>query len=186
MIPVEDIRWWVERYDPMGDRRALESRAATLALLDTQPWPGGRARFDPGHVTASGLVLSPDRSAVLLVFHERLGRWLQPGGHLEATDETIVGAARREVYEETGVSVDEEVGPVLVRVDVHEIPPARGEPRHYHHDLMFHFVAADEAHAPVPVGEKVAWCLLDRLADLGADAPLLQAVARARRLRRSG
>ncbi len=184
MIPVEDIRRWVERFDPMGDQRAMESQAATLALLDTQPWPGARGRFDPGHVTASGLVLSPDGSAVLLVFHQRLGRWLQPGGHLEAADETIVGAARREVLEETGVTVDGRVDPVLVRVDVHEIPPARGEPPHYHHDLMFRFVAAEETAAQTPDGERAAWCPFDRLAELGVDAPLLRGVERARLLRR--
>jgi 8-oxo-dGTP pyrophosphatase MutT (NUDIX family) len=121
---------------------------------------------------------------VLLVFHARLGRWLQPGGHLEPTDQTIVGAARREVLEETGVTVDVRVAPALVGVDVHEIPAGPAEPRHYHHDLMFRFVAAAGPPAPIPDGERVAWCPLDRLPEFGVDAPLRRCVERARLLPR--
>ncbi len=39
---------------------------------------------------------------VLLHFHRKLGRWLPPGGHIEL-NELPDAAARREVFEETGV-----------------------------------------------------------------------------------
>ena len=182
MVTSDDLRGWLEGFDPLGDQRAADSRTATLTLLDAHSRPGERTLFEPGHVTASGLVLALDGSAVLLVYHERLGRWLQPGGHLEATDQGIVEAARREVLEETGVAVDDRLAPLLVGVDVHEIPPARGEPRHRHHDLMFRFVAASGRPAPVPDGERVTWCPLARLTDFRVDAPLLRGLERARRL----
>lgn len=50
--------------------------------------------------TASALVVENGR--VLLVDHPSLGRWVQPGGHVE-TGETPDEAAIREVREETGV-----------------------------------------------------------------------------------
>lgn len=42
---------------------------------------------------------------VLLHKHEKLGKWLPPGGHLEE-NETPPEAARREVFEETGLEID--------------------------------------------------------------------------------
>jgi 8-oxo-dGTP pyrophosphatase MutT (NUDIX family) len=58
----------------------------------------------PGHFTASAFVLHPSGEALLLILHRKLGMWLQPGGHLESSDVDHLGAARREVAEETGVS----------------------------------------------------------------------------------
>jgi 8-oxo-dGTP pyrophosphatase MutT (NUDIX family) len=41
---------------------------------------------------------------VLLIRHPKLGKWLPPGGHLEA-NETPPEGARREVFEETGLEI---------------------------------------------------------------------------------
>lgn len=53
------------------------------------------------HFTASAIVLD-DLDRVLLVHHNKVGRWLYPGGHLDP-DEDPAQAAQREVLEETGV-----------------------------------------------------------------------------------
>lgn len=58
--------------------------------------------FKP-HVTVACMVHAQGK---LLVVEERVdGRvtWNQPAGHLEA-DETLLEAAQRELYEETGIS----------------------------------------------------------------------------------
>ena len=49
-----------------------------------------------GHFTASGLVIRDDK--VLLILHPYLGRWFQPGGHID-DGESPIDAAIREVYE---------------------------------------------------------------------------------------
>jgi 8-oxo-dGTP pyrophosphatase MutT (NUDIX family) len=56
------------------------------------------------HFTASAIVLD-DRQRVLLVHHNKLGRWLYPGGHIDP-DEAPLEAAQREVWEETGVRTE--------------------------------------------------------------------------------
>jgi 8-oxo-dGTP pyrophosphatase MutT (NUDIX family) len=180
VVSADEIRRWVEPFDAGNDRRARESRRAILTLLTGNQDPGARTRFQPGHVTASGLVLSEDADAVLLVFHGRLERWLQPGGHLEPSDASVVAAARREVGEETGIRLDDGLEPRLVGVDVHDIPAARGEPAHRHHDLMFGFVSPRHAPRPGPGVLRAEWCAVDRLAELGVDDPLRRALARAR------
>jgi 8-oxo-dGTP pyrophosphatase MutT (NUDIX family) len=124
--------------------------ADLIALLADPPGPLHDRRTLPGHVTASGVVVDLAARRVLLIHHGALGRWLPPGGHVEA-GELPPAAARREVQEEVGVAV----GPVLspdpdrpmpIDVDSHPIPAndRRGEPAHAHHDFRFAF-AADPA-----------------------------------------
>jgi 8-oxo-dGTP pyrophosphatase MutT (NUDIX family) len=98
-----------------------------------------------GHVTGSAWVLSPNGESVLLIHHKKLDRWLQPGGHVDAQDETIWATALRELVEETGLRDVSMPSNHVFDVDVHEIP-ARGEvSAHFHYDLRFLFQASTEA-----------------------------------------
>ncbi|WP_103528385.1 NUDIX hydrolase [Streptomyces sp. SM12] len=62
-----------------------------------------RRTYAPGHLTASALVVDPERERVLLTLHAKLGMWLQTGGHCEEGDTTLAGAALREATEESGI-----------------------------------------------------------------------------------
>jgi 8-oxo-dGTP pyrophosphatase MutT (NUDIX family) len=55
----------------------------------------------PDHVTAGALVLSADRTEVLLTLHAKAHRWFHLGGHCEPADTTLAGAALREATEES-------------------------------------------------------------------------------------
>jgi 8-oxo-dGTP pyrophosphatase MutT (NUDIX family) len=168
----------VELFDPHNDPRAERSRAEVLHLLQREARPFSRSSFVPGHITTSALILAPENEAVLLVFHPRLHRWLQPGGHVEASDASLLDAARREAREETGIALSDRRPAPLVGIDVHEIPARGGEPAHRHHDLMFGFAGVNPA-APAAAGTlRVTWCPPDRLGGFGADSPLRRAVAR--------
>ncbi|MFA5306455.1 MAG: NUDIX hydrolase [Candidatus Babeliales bacterium] len=52
--------------------------------------------------TATGYVMNPERTKILVIFHNKLQRWLPAGGHIEP-NELPHEAALREVFEETGV-----------------------------------------------------------------------------------
>ncbi len=56
------------------------------------------------HVTGSAFVFAPDLQNILLGFHKKAGFWMQLGGHVEATDESIRATARREAQEEGGIA----------------------------------------------------------------------------------
>ncbi len=89
------------------------------------------------HFTGSALVT--DGTRVALVFHRKLGRWLQPGGHAEPEDAgDLCRTALREAREETGLPVQLHPGaPEPLDVDVHRIPGRPNAPPHLHLDVRF-------------------------------------------------
>jgi 8-oxo-dGTP pyrophosphatase MutT (NUDIX family) len=158
MIAPMSVAGLLQQFDPGEDGEAAKSRELVLAMLAYSAAPFSRRQFNPGHVTCTGLVLSPAQDGVLLVLHRRLQRWLLPGGHVELEDATIGDAGRREVVEETGAILRIDPLPRLVGVDVHGIPPRKDEPFHLHHDLIFRFQAESLSFAPSEEVREVAWC----------------------------
>jgi 8-oxo-dGTP pyrophosphatase MutT (NUDIX family) len=144
MIDLESVSALVQGFDVSADPAATKSRDLIQMLLSHTPDPFSRQQFNPGHITATGLVIAPDGERVLLVHHRRLDRWLLPGGHVEYDDPDIWHTARREVVEETGVLLAEQVPAILAGLDVHGIPAKHSEPYHLHHDLVFHFRAISD------------------------------------------
>lgn len=151
-------------------------RAAMLSLLDQTDDPFARNSVRHGHFTASAFVVH--KGHLLLIWHRKLLRWLQPGGHVDPEDTDLQAAAVRELAEETGISTARCVR--LLDVDVHPIPanPARGEPAHRHHDVRFLFESdSRDAVAASDAGD-VKWV---RFADINSgltDASVVRAVAK--------
>mgnify|MGYP006280733177 CR=1 FL=1 len=117
--------------------------------------------YGPGHLTASGFVVDPGSRKILLILHRKLGRWLQPGGHLER-GEAPRDAAEREVREETGLDV-EPAAQVPFDVDVHRIPARKAEPAHAHFDLRYLFWADASRRAQSAEVEDACWVSLSDL-----------------------
>ena len=135
-----------------------------------------RDRFDPGHFTASGFVVSPDGSSLLLIHHRRLDRWLQPGGHIDPADASPMVAAAREVEEETGVATEPLLAG-LIDLDIHPIPPRAPEPEHEHFDLRFALRALDsELTADDEVNDAI-WVPWADVASHNTDASVLRGAA---------
>jgi 8-oxo-dGTP pyrophosphatase MutT (NUDIX family) len=99
----------------------------------------------PVHVTAGALLVRG--TEILLVEHRAYGIVLQPGGHLEPADDTLAGAAERELAEETGIDPDAVfcVSEVPVYVEFGRVParPAKDEPDHFHLDFGFAFATTE-------------------------------------------
>jgi 8-oxo-dGTP pyrophosphatase MutT (NUDIX family) len=119
----------------------------------------------PDHLTASTLVFSPDGSRVLLTLHAKSGRWFQFGGHPEAQDQTLVGAALREAVEESGLAPsDLTLHPQPVLLDEHPVPFCSPGAGVHHLDVMFRAVAREGAeHQVSEESLDVAWWPVDAL-----------------------
>jgi 8-oxo-dGTP pyrophosphatase MutT (NUDIX family) len=123
----------------------------------------------PDHLTASTVVLSHDGARVLLTLHAKARRWFQFGGHLEAGDTTLAGAAEREAREESGLALP--VDPVPVHLDEHVVPfcrPGTGDAARPVHHLDVRFVAVAPPGAQPAVSDEsldVRWWDVDALPD---------------------
>jgi 8-oxo-dGTP pyrophosphatase MutT (NUDIX family) len=167
---------WVE--PPHGEQLERDQQSLAQAYLSFLA-----ARADgiwrscvPGHLTASALVISADRSRVLLTLHPRVGRWLQLGGHLERGDATVAGAALREATEESGIA-GLVLDPVPVRLDVHPITCSLGLPTR-HLDVQFRASAPPGASVRIShESDDLAWHPVERLPPATDDS--LRALVRA-------
>lgn len=96
-----------------------------------------------GHITTSAFIIDENASALLLLKHKSLNRWLQPGGHVDVTDTCLIASALREACEETGMPAEQLqlVSDEIFDLDSHQIPanPRKAEPAHIHHDIRFLF-----------------------------------------------
>jgi len=147
-----------------------------LALVDGEHDPFDPLHLDPGHFTASAFVLSPDRQALMLIFHRKLSRWLQPGGHVETMDVDLLAAARREVMEETGVASLELERHGIFDVDVHAIPARADLGSHHHFDVRFLFRATN---MDLTLNNEVSdarWVPLSAIHEFESDESVLRAV----------
>jgi 8-oxo-dGTP pyrophosphatase MutT (NUDIX family) len=130
--------------------REVASKERFLAELDRLDDPCNE-QAGPVHVTASGIVVGT--RGTVLHLHKRLGRWMQPGGHIDAGESPPV-ASRREAIEELGLDVVHPVdGPRLIHLDVHEA--ALG---HTHLDLRYLLLgSADDPHPPPGESPEARW-----------------------------
>ena len=122
----------------------------------------------PAHLTGSALVLDPSNNKVLMLFHTKLQRWLQPGGHADG-DGDLARVALREAIEETGIT-DLRVFDEVIDLDIHEVNPPK-EDRHHHYDARF-LVLAPEGSVPVRNHEsqELRWVEVESLHHLGVDS----------------
>jgi len=120
---------------------------ATIAFVGQNPDCFERS-LPAGHVTASALIVSPDRQRVVLIHHRKLNRWFQPGGHADGIPD-VATVAMQEAREETGLTSLQFIRkpgqlPAVFDVDVHTIPARADVPEHLHYDIRF-LLEADPA-----------------------------------------
>jgi 8-oxo-dGTP pyrophosphatase MutT (NUDIX family) len=178
-VPLRKI---LSRHEP-SDEAEADDLARIRAFVDLHPQPFDRA-IAQGHLTASAMVLTRGGERVLLLFHEKLRRWLQPGGHAEPGETQGEAIALREALEETGLTslALHPDAPRPLDVDVHEIPARGDEPAHEHLDLRYLVTADDSAALQPAAGEttRVRWFSWDELQALDLDHGLRRALSKAR------
>jgi len=179
VIDIRALLLLISEWNDPADGEAEKSRELCKGLLQETPSPLSRNQFTPGHITGTACILHPDRSAVLLVHHRKLDRWLLPGGHVETRlDFHVSETARREAEEEAGVQIDMTRPPHLVGIDVHGIPARKKEPFHLHHDLIFSFNAISEHFLASAEVRDLTWCPLNRFDLYDVPHPIRRAVLR--------
>ncbi len=142
MINKENISSIIDQYLKIYPDKKIKKKAEEL--LRTRESCAARKNFF-GHITASAMLVDKYLASFLLIHHKFLDRFLQPGGHIEESDQTIRGAAERELCEETGVEnviylpIDDSNAELPLDVDVQKIPSnaRKNEPEHLHFDFRY-------------------------------------------------
>lgn len=137
-------------------------------LLAQNSSPISRKNFF-GHITASAIVLDQSLKKIALIHHHILDLWLQPGGHVDQSDETFRMTADREFVEETGLSglvkIDFDDYDLPLHIDIHEIPENKNkqELKHRHFDLMYLFLLNQNQKVKINQTEirDFQWCKLE-------------------------
>lgn len=175
----------LQRYERRWpDERAIAARFR--AFVDAHPDCLLRS-CEPGHITASAWIVSPDGCHALLTHHRKLGRWLQLGGHVDGEAE-VERAALREAQEESGMR-DFELAQLLagqlvpLDLDVHPIPARGTEPRHDHWDVRFLLRAAPGQHLGMSEeSTDLRWFTPAEVRRATAEDSVLRLLAKAERL----
>jgi 8-oxo-dGTP pyrophosphatase MutT (NUDIX family) len=97
-----------------------------------------RDHFDPGHITASAILLNKDGDQILMNHHKSLNKWLNFGGHCDG-EEDVLAVAIRETMEESGITAFKPLSPNIIDIDIHDIPAndKKSEPAHAHFDIRY-------------------------------------------------
>lgn len=148
----------LETLEVHPSHRAHDRRARDLAMdfARTQIHILDRVNLQ-GHFTGSAFIVDPARTRFVLLWHRKLDKWVQPGGHADG-DPDLLAVARREAFEETGL----ETRAVFLGVfdlDIHTIPASPHVPAHLHYDMRF-LLEADPAAPLAPNAREcrdVAW-----------------------------
>ena len=127
-----------------------------------------------GHVTAAAWVVNAQHTQALLLHHAKLDRWLQPGGHIDDTDNSPADGALREAMEETGLPALSLADLNLFDVDVHTIPQRLDEAAHLHYDARYLVVTKN---SNVTLGNEslgFRWIALDEIANSNVDESIMR------------
>ena len=157
------------------DLKQAVVRDAMLTFAAQHPDALHRSSLE-GHFAGSAMVVEQGTGRVLLLFHTKLQKWLQPGGHTDG-EAVMAATALREASEETGID-SLRVFTDPIDLDIHEVrPPA--EPPHLHHDIRFLVLAPQGS---LPVGnhesESLRWFTPDEAAELEVDESVLRLIRR--------
>lgn len=167
--------------------------ALRRGLDDAQGEPSDRAVL-PGHFTASALVVNQSCTKVLLVHHALLQKWIEPGGHLEPHEQSVMMCAQREAEEETAITGLERLfphmGEVPFFIDSHPIPEnlRKQEPPHRHYDLRYAFYADESVPLSHEVGaiHAVEWVPIDAMETIKTDESVIASLRKLAELLRNG
>ena len=140
-----NLRKKIEQYCPYNEQEAVDKQEL-LRILELDENYFVRENLT-AHFTASGWVVSPDRTKTLLAYHNLYDSWAWLGGHADGECD-LLSVALREVCEESGITrvrpASEEIFSLeILTVDGHE-KRGRYVPSHLHLNVTYLLIADED------------------------------------------
>lgn len=139
-----DFREQIFDYTPFNEQEKKDKKLITEWLSEPEVFKRENER---AHFTASAWVVNPERTKVLMIYHNIYDSWAWMGGHADG-EEDLFKVAEREAKEESGITdirpVSEDILSIeIVTVSGHE---KRGKyvPSHLHLNATYLFEAPED------------------------------------------
>ncbi|MBU2865147.1 NUDIX hydrolase [Reinekea forsetii] len=164
----------LRQYNPedLTEKKAL---SFISEFVEKQPRYWARDTLE-GHLTASAWITNKTQTKAVLLHHKKLDIWVQPGGHIDDSDASLVEASLREAIEETGIASLTLKPKGVFDVDVHDIPERKQEPKHLHLDVRFWYEAENEALTLSEESNELAWLNRSEIEALTQEESVLRMV----------
>lgn len=172
-----------ERFAPLSLRTGVDASMRFRDLYSQRPGCFSREHL-PGHFTGSAIIVTEDRSRVLLTLHRKLNKWLQLGGHADGESD-LWNVAFREAQEESGLvqlepvkssmwgDLSSDMNRQLWDIDVHAIPERKGDVAHDHYDARFVFIAKDAGAIQISdESQALEWFPIERALELNTETSM--------------
>ena len=161
-----------------GDAREAQEQRMILEMIDRLGNAILTRESEIAHMTASSIIVSPDRRRTLMAFHRIYNSWAWTGGHADGESD-FEAVARREAQEETGISGLTRLGGGIASLEILPVwaHVRRGKPvgSHLHLNVSYLFEADDSLPLSVREDENsaVGWLAVDRLGESVSEPPML-------------
>ena len=174
------LRERIAAYAPCNEQEAADRRMM-LRAIDTLDEPLSRENGF-AHFSASGWIVNPDRTRVLMAWHNIYKTWAWTGGHADG-EADLLSVALREAREETGVQALRPVTEEIYSLEILPVNPhvkrGRFVSAHLHLNVTYLLEADDRQPLRVKPDENsaVAWLPLAQAAD-NRDEPHMAVIYR--------
>lgn len=142
--------------------------------------------FD-GHFVAGGFIYAKQEKKLLMIYHKDLKMYLHPGGHVDINEFNVLEAAKREVFEETGIKVLESINIcenkfVPFDIDTHEIEYNKrlDLPEHKHFEFRYLFILDNILDVKIDENEILEYKWID-LEELEKDSKYRNCISKLKR-----
>lgn len=158
-----DIKEQILNYIPFNEQEERDKKLLLEWLSEPDVFERKNER---AHFTASAWVVNPERTKVLMIYHNIYDSWAWMGGHADG-EENLFAVAEREAKEESGITdikaISEEIASVeILTVSGHE-KHGKYVPSHLHLNATYFFEAPEEQELYVKPDENsgVMWMDMD-------------------------
>ena len=171
---------WAEiivRFSPRDGREEREK--AMILELAAQYGDSILSReSDFAHMTASSIIVSPDRKRTLMAFHKIYNSWAWTGGHADGESD-FEAIARREAQEETGIMNLRRLGDGPASLEIlpvwAHIKRGKHVGSHLHLNVSYLFEADESLPLRIAQDENsaVGWIEVDKLCQFVSEPPMI-------------
>jgi len=177
---IEDLPEWARplwAYVP-GDAREEAEQGEILQMIALLGDRILSRECDFAHMTASAIIVSPDRQKTLMAYHRIYDSWAWTGGHADGEND-FEAIARREAQEETGITGLRRLGSGIASVEILPVwaHVKRGAQvgTHLHLNATYLFEADDTLPLRTAEDENsaVGWILISELEKKVSEPPMI-------------